>query len=171
MGIAALVILLFAYKAVQKLWFNDRTLLQLCIIVAWWAHFRITTICPVDLEIGDLAYDDIVLPYPDDYVEPEHIMLKWQRESPVRTMVIAHRGGYWGPENSWKSMIKAVELDSEGLEFDVSEIFNRYFSRKICGKDVLLISSTTLFLLGLGYQRRHSSCTPRRRRRRGHVWL
>ena len=115
-----LVLAIVLYKAVKGNWFNDRTLLQASIIVIWWANYRLETICPVDLELGDLAYDDIVLPYPEDYVEPEHLMHRWQRESEVRTMVIAHRGGYWGPENSWKSMKKAIELDSEGLEFDVS---------------------------------------------------
>ena len=39
-----------------------------------WAYWRLEVICPMDFEKGDLAYDDIVLPYPDDYVEPEHVL-------------------------------------------------------------------------------------------------
>ena len=34
-------------------------------------------------------------------------------------MIIAHRSGYWGPENSWKSFKRAVDLDMEGFELDV----------------------------------------------------
>lgn len=34
-------------------------------------------------------------------------------------MVIGHRGGFFGPENSMKSFKGAMEHDLEGIEFDV----------------------------------------------------
>jgi len=37
-----------------------------------------------------------------------------------RTMVIGHRGGYFGPENSMKSFRGAIANNLEGIEFDVS---------------------------------------------------
>ena len=37
-----------------------------------------------------------------------------------RTMVIGHRGGSFGPENSLKTFRGAVENGLEGIEFDVS---------------------------------------------------
>ena len=88
-----------------------------------WAYWRLEVLCPMDFEKGDLAYDDIVLPYPDDYVEPEHVLHAWQRRdregTGPRTMIISHRAGYWGPENSWKSLKRAMDLDVEGFEIDV----------------------------------------------------
>ena len=35
-------------------------------------------------------------------------------------MVIGHRGGYFGPENSMKSFRGAIANNLEGIEFDVS---------------------------------------------------
>ena len=37
-----------------------------------------------------------------------------------RTIVIAHRGGNFGPENSMKNFRKAILNKVEGVEFDVS---------------------------------------------------
>ena len=40
----------------------------------------------------------------------------------VRTIVIGHRGGNFGPDNSMKNFRGAVEHELEGIEFDVSRI-------------------------------------------------
>ena len=37
-----------------------------------------------------------------------------------RTMVIGHRGGFFGPENSMKSFKGAIANGLDGIEFDVS---------------------------------------------------
>ena len=41
------------------------------------------------------------------------------------TMVIGHRGGYFGPENSMLCFRRAMEQGVEGIEFDVSKFFIR----------------------------------------------
>ena len=53
-------------------------------------------------------------------------------------MIIGHRGGYFGPENSMKCFRKAFEANLEGIEFDVS-------------KAVFLVSNimTQFLILGL----------------------
>jgi len=38
-----------------------------------------------------------------------------------RTMVIGHRGGFFGPENSIKGFKGAIANNIEGIEFDVSK--------------------------------------------------
>ena len=37
----------------------------------------------------------------------------------MRTMVVGHRGGLFGPENSMKGFRKAIDNKLEGIEFDV----------------------------------------------------
>ena len=49
-------------------------------------------------------------------------MTKFAAESGKRTMVIGHRGGNYGPENSMKCFQGAMDNDLEGIEFDVSEM-------------------------------------------------
>ena len=42
-----------------------------------------------------------------------------------RTVVIAHNGGNFGPDNSMKNFKGAIEKKAEGIEFDVSPIFTK----------------------------------------------
>ena len=72
-----LIALIFSYKAVKSNWINEKFMIQASLIMVAWANWRLIFLCPVDLEKGDLAIDDIVLPYPDDYVEPEHVLHRW----------------------------------------------------------------------------------------------
>ena len=44
---------------------------------------------------------------------------------PRRTIVMAHRGGNFGPENSLKNFRLAIEHGVEGIEFDVSDTAER----------------------------------------------
>ena len=41
------------------------------------------------------------------------------KEMGKKTMVVGHRGGFFGPENSMKGFRGAVENEIEGIEFDV----------------------------------------------------
>ena len=45
--------------------------------------------------------------------------MKFAEESGRRTMVIGHKGGFFGPENSMKCFQRAMDNDLEGIEFDV----------------------------------------------------
>ena len=49
----------------------------------------------------------------------QHIVKKFSKESGKKTMVIGHRGGFFGPENSMKTFRAAIENKLEGIEFDV----------------------------------------------------
>jgi len=40
-----------------------------------------------------------------------------------RTIVLGHRGGFFGPENSLKGFKGAIENKVEGIEFDVSKTY------------------------------------------------
>ena len=55
-------------------------------------------------------------------LQKQHLARKFFAESGRRTMVIGHRGGYFGPENSMKCFQGAMDNDLEGIEFDVSSI-------------------------------------------------
>ena len=48
-----------------------------------------------------------------------HLIYDFSRLSGKRTMVVGHRGGHFGPENSLKTFQGAVNNDLEGIEFDV----------------------------------------------------
>lgn len=49
----------------------------------------------------------------------QHLVTRWIAESGKRTMVVGHRGGFFGPENSIKGFRGAIENNLEGIEFDV----------------------------------------------------
>ena len=49
----------------------------------------------------------------------QHLARKFAAESGKRTMVVGHRGGFFGPENSMKCFQGAMDNDLEGIEFDV----------------------------------------------------
>ena len=51
----------------------------------------------------------------------KYLIDHFQEQTGKRTMVIGHRGGYFGPENTLKSFRGAIENQLEGIEFDVSE--------------------------------------------------
>ena len=51
--------------------------------------------------------------------QQSHVISKFARGG-KRTMVIGHRGGFFGPENSMKSFQGAIANNLEGIEFDVS---------------------------------------------------
>ena len=51
-----------------------------------------------------------------------HLVQKFAETSGKRTMVIGHRGGSFGPDNSMKCFQGAMDNDLEGIEFDVSPI-------------------------------------------------
>ena len=53
-------------------------------------------------------------------IDPEHLVSKFSAASGKKTMVVGHRGGYFGPENSMKGFQGAVDNNLEGIEFDVS---------------------------------------------------
>ena len=55
-------------------------------------------------------------------MQKQHLVRKFAAESGRRTMVIGHRGGFFGPENSMKCFQGAMDNDLEGIEFDVSSI-------------------------------------------------
>ena len=46
-------------------------------------------------------------------------MHRLAKEKGVRTLVIGHRGGFFGPENSMKGFRGAIDNNLEGIEFDV----------------------------------------------------
>ena len=48
-----------------------------------------------------------------------HLVHRLAEEKGVRTLVIGHRGGFFGPENSLKGFQGAVANNLEGIEFDV----------------------------------------------------
>ena len=48
-----------------------------------------------------------------------HLVFDFERLKGKRTLVVGHRGGYFGPENSLKTFKGAIENDLEGIEFDV----------------------------------------------------
>ena len=53
-------------------------------------------------------------------VAPEgHLMREFAQEG-RKSMVIGHRGGFFGPENSIRGFQGAVDNNLEGIEFDVS---------------------------------------------------
>jgi len=49
--------------------------------------------------------------------EEEHLLYKYQKAG--KTIIMGHRGGFFGPENSMKSVRGAVENNLDGIEFDV----------------------------------------------------
>ena len=56
---------------------------------------------------------------PDVVKKEEHLIKRFLRNSGKRTMVVGHRGGFFGPENSMKTFRGAIEHKLEGIEFDV----------------------------------------------------
>ena len=67
-------------------------------------------------------------------MQQQHLARKFFAESGKRTMVIGHRGGYFGPENSMKTFQAAMDNNLEGIEFDVISI--RDFKRRMMNIDV-----------------------------------
>ena len=52
-----------------------------------------------------------------------------------KTIVMAHRGGNFGPSNSLKNYKGAIDAKVEGIEFDVSDFFlsRDYFVTAVLG--------------------------------------
>ena len=51
--------------------------------------------------------------------QEDHLIERFLKDSGKRTMVVGHRGGFFGPENSMKGFRGAIENNLEGIEFDV----------------------------------------------------
>ena len=55
----------------------------------------------------------------DSGSDQKHLAHRLAEEKGVRTLVIGHRGGFFGPENSMKGFRGAIANNLEGIEFDV----------------------------------------------------
>ena len=55
--------------------------------------------------------------------QEEHLVTRFAKEKGMdngkRTMVVGHKGGFFGPENSIKAFRGAIDNNLEGIEFDV----------------------------------------------------
>ena len=51
--------------------------------------------------------------------EETHLLRKFYLANPGKSLIIGHRGGFFGPENSLKCFNLAIENKLEGVEFDV----------------------------------------------------
>ena len=76
--------------------------------------------------INDVLGDKVVKSLPPAQTEEKekqekHLAYKFT-EKGNRTMVIGHRGGGFGPENSLMSFEGAIKNGVEGIEFDVSNL-------------------------------------------------
>lgn len=60
-------------------------------------------------------------------LQHKHLAFKFQQDSDKRTMVIGHRGGSPGPENSLYGFQWAIDNDLEAIEFDVSNLELAFF--------------------------------------------
>ena len=78
-----------------------------------------------------------------------HLIERFAQQGGPRTMVIGHRGGFFGPENSMKTFKAAIDHKLEGIEFDVS----------------LDINLANFMSLGLAKQGQSANGSPWRQRR------
>ena len=60
--------------------------------------------------------------YSSSFME-SHLFTRLKQRVNGSTVIIGHRGGFFGPENSMKGFRGAIENKLEGIEFDVSRIF------------------------------------------------
>ena len=54
-------------------------------------------------------------------LERERVVLEKPTDKKRKTIVMGHRGGNFGPDNSMKNFRGSVENKLEGIEFDVSQ--------------------------------------------------
>ena len=70
--------------------------------------------------LGDQVVKSLPPAHSEEKLSKEkHLVYKFT-ENGNRTMVIGHRGGGFGPENSLMSFEGAIKNGIEGIEFDVS---------------------------------------------------
>ena len=81
----------------------------------------------------------------------QHLAYRFAQETGKRTMVVGHRGGFLGPENSLKGFQAAIDAGLEAIEFDVSI-------------SIFVISSVINifeYCIGMDEQRQWIGCPPR----------